>query len=66
MSTRKRPPTAAKDKLQEFHIRRVTATPAKLVGILRATDEKAALADAIESYRIPPHVQKRLIVLRSA
>jgi hypothetical protein len=28
---------------------RVTATPAKLIGIVRATDEKAALAQAIES-----------------
>jgi hypothetical protein len=31
-----------------------------------ATDEKAALAQAIESYRIPPHIQKRLIVTRVA
>ena len=66
MSTRKRPPTAAKDKLQEFHIRRVTATPAKLVGIVRATDEKAALAEAIARLRIPPHLQRRLIVQRAA
>jgi hypothetical protein len=33
---------------------------------VRATDEKAALAQAIESYWIPPHVQKRLIVLRAS
>jgi hypothetical protein len=49
ISTRKRPPAASKDKLHEFHIMRVTATPAKLIGIVRATDEKAALAQAIES-----------------
>jgi len=66
MSMRKRSPASPRDKLHEFHIMRVTATPAKLVGIVRATDEKAALAEAIESYRIPPHVQKRLIVLRTA
>ena len=65
MSTRKRPPAASKDKLQEFHIMRVTATPAKLVATVRATDEKAALAQAIEWLRIPPHLQTRFIVLRA-
>jgi hypothetical protein len=65
MGTRKRPPTAAKDKLREFHIMRVTATPAKLVATVRATDEKAALAQAIEWIRIPPHLQRRFIVLRA-
>jgi len=66
MSTRKRSPAAPKDKLHEFYIMRVTATPAKLLGIVRATDERAALAQAIEQLRIPPHLQRRLIVLRAA
>jgi hypothetical protein len=45
---------------------RVTATPAKLIGIVRATDEKAALAESIARLRIPPHLQRRLIILRAA
>jgi hypothetical protein len=31
----------------------------KRVGVVRAIDERAPLAQAVESYRIPPHVQKR-------
>jgi hypothetical protein len=42
---------------------RIGATPAKLVAVVRATDEAAALADVIVRHRIPPHLQKRLIVL---
>jgi hypothetical protein len=33
---------------------------------VHAADEKAALAQAIERHRIPPHMPKRLIVLRAA
>src|SRR5262245_35108476 len=66
MSTRKRPPAAPKDKLHEFHIMRFGATPARLVAVVRATDEKSALAEAIERHRIPPHLQRRLIVVRAA
>jgi hypothetical protein len=67
MSARKRSPTSPKDKLHVFHIiMRVPATPAKLVGVVRATNKQAALVQAIESYRIPPHAQKCLIVLRTA
>ena len=44
---------------------RLTTTPDQPRDKPRAIDEKAALAQAIESYRIPPHVQKRLIVLRT-
>jgi hypothetical protein len=61
-----RRPIQRKPKLTEFHIVKIGATPAKLISVVRAIDEKAALAQAIESYRIPPHVQKRLIVLRTA
>jgi hypothetical protein len=53
-------------KLAEFHIMKFGATSARLVAVVRATDEKAALADAIARNRIPSHLQKRLMVLRAA
>jgi hypothetical protein len=54
MSSRnlKRPP-APKTKLVQFHIMRVGATPARLLGMVEATDEKAALARAVEQYIRP-------------
>jgi hypothetical protein len=55
-----------KPKLLEFHIMKIGATPAKLVAVVQAKDEKAALEEAIASHRISPHMQKRLIVLRAA
>jgi hypothetical protein len=42
----------------------MSTTPS--VGVVRASDEQAALAEMIERCRLPPHVQKRLIVLRAA
>ena len=45
---------------------RLGATPARVFAIVRATDEQAALADVIAHHRIPPHLQKRLIVLCTA
>jgi hypothetical protein len=67
MSSRnpKRPPSP-KTKLVQFHIMRIGATPARLVGIVEATDEKAALAQAVEQYRIRPVDVRRLIALRAA
>jgi hypothetical protein len=44
---------------------KIGATPAKLVAIVRATDEQAALAEVIARHRMPTHLQKRLIVLRT-
>ena len=55
-----------KPKLIEFHNMRIRATPARLVGVVRATDEQTALAEVIARHRIPPHMQRRLIVLRAA
>ena len=55
-----------KPQLTEFHIMRLGATPARLVAVVRATDEKAALAEVIARHRIPPHMQRQLIVLRTA
>jgi len=45
---------------------RFGATPARLVAVVRAANEQAALAEAIARRRFPPHVQKRLIVLRAS
>jgi hypothetical protein len=56
----------AKPKLIEFHIMKFGATPARLAATVCATDEKAVLARAIERHRIPPHLQRRLIVVRAA
>jgi hypothetical protein len=36
-----------KPKLIEFHLMRIRATPARLVGVVRATDEQTALAEVI-------------------
>jgi hypothetical protein len=57
---------AAKPKLIEFHIMKFGATPARLLAIVHVSDEKAALAEAIERHRIRPHLQRRLIVGRAA
>jgi hypothetical protein len=54
-----------KPKLVQFHVMKVGATPAKLVAIVRATDEPAALAEVITRHPMPRHLQKRLIVLRT-
>jgi hypothetical protein len=53
-----------KAQLAEFHVMKIGATPARLVAVVRATDEQAALADVTARHRIPPHL--RLIVLRTA
>jgi hypothetical protein len=41
------PSYPAKAHLTEFHIMKIGATPAKLVAVVRATDQQAALADVI-------------------
>jgi hypothetical protein len=64
--SRNRASMPKKPKLAEFHIMKIGATPARLVAVLRATDEKAALAQVIARHRFPPHVQRRLIVVRAA
>jgi hypothetical protein len=54
-----------KPKLVQIHVMKICATPAKLVAIVRATDEQAALAEVIARHRMPTHLQKRLIALRT-
>jgi hypothetical protein len=54
-----------KPELIQFHVMKIGATPAKLVAIVRATDEQAALAEVIAHHHMPTHLQKRLIVLRT-
>jgi len=41
-------------RLTEFHIMKLGATPARLVAVVRAADEQAALAEVIARHRIPP------------
>ena len=64
MSSRN-PKRPSAPKLHEFHIMRLTGSPAKLVAVVYATDA-AALAEAIERYRIRPVDVRRLIALRAA
>ena len=65
MSSRN-PKRLSAPKLHEFHIMRLTGSPAKLVAVVYATDEKASFAEAIERYRIRPVDVRRLIALRAA
>ena len=66
MSSRTPKPPAPKRKLHKVHIMRIGATPARLVGVVQAIDEKAAIAEAIKTYRIRPIDVRRLIALRAA
>ena len=59
-------PLSQKPKLAEFHVMKFGATPARLVAVVHAADEKAALAEVIARHRLPPHLQKRLLVVRAA
>ena len=61
-----RRPAPQKPHLAEFHVMKFGATPARVVAVVRAANEQAALAEAIARRRFPPHVQKRLIVLRAS
>jgi hypothetical protein len=54
-----RRPARQKPKLIEFHIMRIGATPARLVGVVRATDKHAALAEVIECRKDLPSGKPR-------
>jgi 1,2-phenylacetyl-CoA epoxidase PaaB subunit len=42
---------------------RITASPARMYGVVHAADEDSALAKAIEQFQIKsPHEQKKLMV----
>ena len=62
----RKPQTGSADKpaSHSWAIYRLSGTPAKLLGIVYATDEKAAIATAIEEFSIEPQHQGRLIAHR--
>ena len=59
-------PSQAKRRPHDWHIMRIGTTPARLVSIVQAIDEQAALAEAVKRYRLRPVDVRRLIALRAA
>jgi len=57
--------SASADKpLHNWTIYRLSGTPAKFVGIVYAPDEQAAIAKAIEEFKIEPQHRGRLVAKR--
>jgi 1,2-phenylacetyl-CoA epoxidase PaaB subunit len=52
-----------KSKLLPWQVIAITASPARMYGVVHAADEESALAQAIEEFQIKnPHEQKKLMV----
>jgi hypothetical protein len=61
----KKPSTPPADKpVHSWAIYRLSGTPAKLVGIVYAPDEKAAIEQAIKEFKILPQHRGRLVAQR--
>jgi 1,2-phenylacetyl-CoA epoxidase PaaB subunit len=52
-----------KSKLLPWQVIAITASPARMYGVVHAADEESALAKAIEEFQIKsPHEQKKFMV----
>jgi hypothetical protein len=61
---KKRTASSADKPTHSWAIYRLRGTPAAMIGIVYAKDERAAIARAIEEFKVPPNQHGRLMAQR--